>query len=103
MDGVMVHPSDDEAYKHFNSVHLQFWAESRSMHQVASSIDLEENSSFHVAKNIFIDIDTEELNVVLGSSRHVQVDENDDSNEISIEDCDGANDKSIEEEVDNSY
>jgi len=32
VDGVMVHPSDSEAWKHFNSVHPHFSAESRNMH-----------------------------------------------------------------------
>jgi len=31
-DGVMVHPSNDEAWKHFNSVHPHFSAESRNVH-----------------------------------------------------------------------
>jgi hypothetical protein len=30
-DGVMVHPSDDEAWKHFNSVHPHFSAELRNV------------------------------------------------------------------------
>jgi hypothetical protein len=32
VDGVMVHPSDDEAWKHFNSVHPHFLVESRNVH-----------------------------------------------------------------------
>jgi len=32
VDGVMVHPSDSEAWKHFNSVHPYFSAESRNVH-----------------------------------------------------------------------
>jgi len=32
VDGVMVHPSDGEAWKHFNSVHPHFSAESRNVH-----------------------------------------------------------------------
>jgi hypothetical protein len=31
VDGVMVHPSNDEAWKHFNSVHPHFLAESRNV------------------------------------------------------------------------
>ena len=31
VDGVMVHPSDGEAWKHFNSVHPYFSAESRNV------------------------------------------------------------------------
>jgi hypothetical protein len=63
---------------------------------------LEENSNFHVFDNIFVDVDGEELNVVLSSSRQAQVDENDDNNDINVEDCVGANNESIEEEEDNS-
>jgi hypothetical protein len=32
VDGVMVHPSDSEAWKHFNSVHSHFSAKSRNVH-----------------------------------------------------------------------
>jgi len=32
VDGVMVHPSNSEAWKHFNSVHPHFSVESRNMH-----------------------------------------------------------------------
>jgi len=32
VDGVMVHPSNGEAWKHFNSVHPHFSAESRNVH-----------------------------------------------------------------------
>ena len=32
IDEVMVHPSDGEAWKHFNSVHSHFSAESRNVH-----------------------------------------------------------------------
>jgi hypothetical protein len=43
------------------------------------------------------------LNVVLNSSGQARVNEDDDNNDINIEDCDGADDKSIkEEEKDNS-
>jgi hypothetical protein len=38
------------------------------------------------------------LNVILSSSGQAQVDKNDDSNVITIEDCDGSDNKSIEEE-----
>jgi len=31
VDGVMVHPSDGEAWKHFNSVHPHFSVESRNV------------------------------------------------------------------------
>jgi len=69
-------------------------------YQFAPSIDLEENSNFRVTENIFVDVDVEELNVVLNSSEQAQVNEDDDSNEINVEDCDRANDESIEEEED---
>ena len=32
VDGVIVHPSDSEAWKHFNSVHPRFSDESRNVH-----------------------------------------------------------------------
>jgi hypothetical protein len=32
VDGVMVHRSDGEAWKHFNSVHPHFLDESRNVH-----------------------------------------------------------------------
>ena len=32
VDGVMVYPSDSEAWKHFNSVHPHFSAKSRNIH-----------------------------------------------------------------------
>jgi len=70
--------------------------------RVAPSINLEENSNFHIFDNIFIDVDPDELNVVLNSSTQAQVDKDNDSNEINVEDCDRANDESIEEEEDNS-
>jgi hypothetical protein len=72
------------------------------LYRVAPLIDLEENSIFRVFDNIFIDIDAEELNVVMSSSGQAQVDEGDDSNDINVEDCVGADDESIEEEEDNS-
>jgi hypothetical protein len=50
-----------------------------------------------VAENIFVDVEAEELNDVLSSSRYAQVYE-DNSNEINVEDCDGDEDELIEEE-----
>jgi hypothetical protein len=44
-------------------------------YRVAPSINLEENSKFHVFDNIFVDVDIEELNVVLSSSRQAQLNE----------------------------
>jgi hypothetical protein len=37
----------------------------------------------------------------LSSNRHTQVDEDDDSDEINVEDCDGDENDSIDEEEDN--
>jgi hypothetical protein len=71
-------------------------------YRVAPSIDLEKNSNFRIFDNIFVDVDTKELNVVLNSSRQEQVDEDDDNNEINIEDCNGAENESIKEEEDYS-
>ena len=56
---------------------------------------------FHVFDNVYV----EDLNVVMSSSGQAQVDEDDDSNDIidiNVEDCDGADDESIEKEEDNS-
>jgi len=68
-------------------------------YRVAPSIDLEENSNFHVFYDslVNVDIDVEELNVVLSSSRQENVDEDDDD-DIHIEDCDAADDYSIDDE-----
>jgi ribosomal protein S4E len=74
-------------------------------YRVVPLIDLEENLNFHVFDNIFIDVKGEELNVVLSSKGQAQVDEDDGSNIINIEDYDGADKESIkeeEEEEDNS-
>ena len=68
------------------------------LYWIAPSIDLEENSNFHIFGNIFVDVDVEELNVVLSFSGQAQVNEDDDNNDINVEDCVGANDESIEEE-----
>ena len=69
-------------------------------YRVALSIDLEENSNFHVFDDSLIDVDIEELNIVLSSSGQAHVDKDD--NDIHIENCDGADDDSIEEEEENS-
>jgi hypothetical protein len=44
---------------------------------VAPSIDLEENSNFHVVGNTFIDVDAKELNGGFSSNEHAQVNEDD--------------------------
>jgi hypothetical protein len=63
-------------------------------YRVAPSVDLEENSNFHVFDDSLVDIDTEELNVVLSSSRQANIDEDDDH----IKDCDEGDDYSIDDE-----
>ena len=63
---------------------------------VALSIDLEENSNFHVFDDSLVDVNAEELNVVLSSSGQANVDEDDD--DIYIEDCDEVDDYSIDDE-----
>jgi len=69
-------------------------------YRVAPSIDLEENSIFHVFDDSLIDVDAEELNVVLSTSGQANVDEDDE--DIHIEDCDGDDDDSINDEEENS-
>ena len=68
---------------------------------IAQSNNIEENSNFYIIENIFVDVDAEELNDVLSYNKHTQVNE-DDSDEISIEDCDRDKDESIDEEKNNS-
>jgi hypothetical protein len=64
--------------------------------------ELEESSNFCITDNIFVNVDVEELNDVLSSSRYTQVNGDDDSDEINVKDCDGDKDDSIDEEKDNS-
>jgi hypothetical protein len=71
-------------------------------YRIASSNDFKENSNFHIAKNIFVDVDAEKLNDVLSSSRHTQVHE-DDNNKINVQDCYVDEDESIDEKEDNYY
>jgi len=63
-------------------------------YRVAHSIDLEENSNFHVFDDSLIDVDAEELKIVLSSTGQANVDEDDDH----IEDCDEGDDYSIDDE-----
>ena len=65
-------------------------------YRVARSIDLEENSNFRVFDDSLIDVDAEELNAILSCSRQANVDEDDD--DIYIEECDGADNDSIDDE-----
>jgi hypothetical protein len=69
-------------------------------HQVAPSIELEENSNFHVFDDSLVDVDAEELNFVLSSSRQANVDE---ENDIHIEDCDEGDGNSIDDEEEENY
>jgi hypothetical protein len=69
-------------------------------YHVALSNDLEENSNFCITNNIFVD--AEELNDILSSNGYTHVDENDDNDGINVENCDGDEDESIDEEEDNS-
>ena len=62
---------------------------------VAHSIDLEENLNFRVFDDSLVDVDADELNVVLSSSRQANMDEEDN---IHIEDCDEGDDNSIDDE-----
>ena len=66
---------------------------------VAPSINLEKKINFHVFDDSLVDVDAEELNVVLSSSGQEIIDEDDDG-DIHIEDCDGADDYSINNEED---
>jgi hypothetical protein len=70
-------------------------------YRVASSIYLEKNSNFHIFDNslvdVDVDVDAKEFVVILISSGQAQIKEDDDNNVIKVEDCDGANDDSIEE------
>jgi hypothetical protein len=68
-------------------------------YRVAHSIDLEENLNFHVFDDSFVDVDAEELNAVLSSSRLKNVDEEDDNH---IEECDEAENNSIKDDDENS-
>ena len=43
------------------------------LYRVAPSIDLEENSNFHIFDNSLIDVNAKELNVVLSSSRQAKI------------------------------
>ena len=69
-------------------------------YRVAPSIELEENSNFHVSDDSLVDVDVEELNVVLSSSGQANVDEEDD---IHFEDCDEGDDYTIDDEKEENY
>jgi hypothetical protein len=76
------------------------------------SIDLEENLIFHVAKNVYVNVDVDELNDVLRTIEHTKVNEDDDidDHQFNKDDYDGHdNDDEIEveeeeeEEEDDNY
>ena len=64
-------------------------------------IDLEDNSNFRVFNDSLVNVDAEELNIVLSSSRHANVDEDDDN--IHIEDCNESDDYSINDEEQENF
>jgi hypothetical protein len=68
-------------------------------YRVAPSIDLEEDSNFRVFDYSLVDVDVEELNAVLSSSGLANVDEDNDNH---IEECDGADNNSIDDKDENS-
>ena len=70
-------------------------------YRVALSNDLEENLNFQVIENTLVNVDVEEFNDILRTSRHTQVNKDDDNDGINVEDSDGV-DKIEEEEEDNS-
>jgi len=70
------------------------------LYRVAPSIELEENSNFRVFDDSLVDVDAEELNFFLISSRQANVNEEDD---IHIEDCDEGDDNSIDNEEEENY
>jgi hypothetical protein len=76
----VVHNGTDELTVRYEIFQL---GELVNPYRVASSNDLEENLNFSIAKNIFVDVDTKELN--------------NDNDEINVEDCDGDEDESIDE------
>jgi len=93
----VVQDDNDELIMGHDVFQLSEWVDP---YRVALSNNLEKNSNFHIAENIFIDVDVKGLNDVLNSDGHTQVDE-DDSDEINIEDYNGDEDESIDEEEGN--
>jgi hypothetical protein len=72
------------------------------LYRVAPSIELEENSNFCVFNDslVDVDVDAEQLNVVLSSSRQANIDEEDD---IHIEDCNEGDNNSINDEEEENF
>jgi hypothetical protein len=58
LDGVMVHPSDGEAWKHFNSVHPHFLAESRNVRLGLSTDGFNPFESFVTSYSCWLVIQT---------------------------------------------
>jgi hypothetical protein len=56
-------------------------------YRVAPYNDLEENSIFRIIENTFVDVEVVELNNILRTNGHTQVDEGDDNDKINVEDC----------------
>jgi hypothetical protein len=71
-------------------------------YRVTPSINLEENSNFHVFDDSLVDVDAKKLNVVLSSSGQANVNEDDDD-DIHIEDCDEVDDYSIDDEEEENF
>jgi hypothetical protein len=67
-------------------------------YRVTPSIDLEENLNFHVFDDSLVDVDVEELNAILNSNGLENVEEEDDNH---IEECNKADNNSIEDEDEN--
>jgi hypothetical protein len=67
-------------------------------YRVTPSIDLEENLNFHVFDDNLVDVDVEELNAILNSNGLENVEEEDDNH---IEECNKADNNSIEDEDEN--
>jgi hypothetical protein len=66
-------------------------------YRITPSNNLEENSIFCITNNFFVSVDANELNDVLSSNGHIQVDKDDDNDKINIEDCNEDEDESIDE------
>jgi hypothetical protein len=70
-------------------------------YRVTLFTDLEENSNFCVNEKTFVDVDIKELNDTLRTIRHTEIDEDGDSDEIYVEDCNEDDKDEIEEEENN--
>jgi len=68
-------------------------------YRVALFTNLKENSNFHITKNTFVDVDVEELNDILRTNRYTEVDKDNDSDKINVEDCDGDDEKKKKKKI----